>query len=243
MHHIFRFYDFFTLLLTIGAIENLTILEEIKIALQIGNEISATRIGYDDETFTWGLCKIPCNMSKEIASILILTAAQKQQVPDNPTLLSKNVIPDHVENYKQDQQLLINLHAELAESQKDNSDYASRIADLEQDLPSANTTICMLQAVANHTSLLIAKPIELPHPPEVSGDCKELLNFISKVRSKLAGESSCYIDDQHKLCYIYSFLKGNAQNQIQPYVLPDKIKLENVESLISILEAAFGNPD
>jgi hypothetical protein len=101
----------------------------------------------------------------------------------------------------------------------------------------------MLQATANHTSLPTVKPIELPHLPEFSGDRKELLNFISKVRSKLAGESSRYIDDQHKLRYVYVFLKGNAQNQIQHYVLPDKINLANVEALISILEAAFGDPN
>jgi hypothetical protein len=138
---------------------------------------------------------------------------------------------------------LINLHAELAESQKENSDYASGIADLECDLAGVNTTIHMMQAVANHTSLPHVKPIELPHLPKFSGDHKELLNFISKVHSILAGESPHYIDDQHKLYYIYGFLKGNAQNQIQPYVLHDKINLENMEALISILEAAFGNPD
>jgi hypothetical protein len=182
-------------------------------------------------------------MSEEIASVLILTAAQKQQVLDDPTVLTKNVVPDHIENYKRDQQRLIDLRAELDESQKDNSDYASRIADLEPDLASANTTIHMLQAATNHTSLPTVKPIKLPHPPKFSGNCKELLNFISKVRSKLAGESSCYIDDQHKLRYIYRFLKGNAQNQIQPYILPDKINLANMEGLISILEAAFGDPD
>jgi hypothetical protein len=48
----------------------------------------------------------------------------------------------------------------------------------------------MLQAAVNHTSLPTAKPIELPDPPEFSGDRKELLNFISKVRSKLPGECS-----------------------------------------------------
>jgi hypothetical protein len=42
---------------------------------------------------------------------------------------------------------------------------------------------------------------------------------------------------------VYGFLKGNAQNQIQPYILPDKIKLDNVEALISILEATFRDPD
>jgi hypothetical protein len=64
-------------------------------------------------------------MSEEITRVLILTAAQKQQVLNDPILLTKNVIPDHVENYKRDQQLLIDLHAELQECQKDNSDYAS----------------------------------------------------------------------------------------------------------------------
>jgi hypothetical protein len=81
---------------------------------------------------------------------------------------------------------LIDLHAELEESQKANSDYASQIADLECDLTNANTIIRMLQAATNHTSLPIVKPIELPHPPKFSGNCKELLNFISKVRSKRA---------------------------------------------------------
>jgi hypothetical protein len=138
---------------------------------------------------------------------------------------------------------LTDLHTELAESQKDNSDYPSQIANLEHHLASANTTIRMLQATANYTSLSLAKPIKLPHPPAFSGDCKELLNFISKVFSKHARESSCYIDDQHKLRYIYGFLKGNAQNEIEPDILPDKIKLAHVELLISILEATFGDPN
>jgi hypothetical protein len=68
----------------------------------------------------------------------------------------------------------------------------------------------MLQAAVNYTSIPTTKPIELPHLPEVSGECKELLNFISKIRSKLARESSYYIDNQYKLHYMYSFLKGNA---------------------------------
>jgi hypothetical protein len=55
MHHNFWFYDFIRLLLTIQTIKDPTILEEIEIAVQIGNEISATHIGYDDETFTWAI--------------------------------------------------------------------------------------------------------------------------------------------------------------------------------------------
>jgi hypothetical protein len=52
MHYNFWFYDFIRLLPTIQAIEDLTILKEIEIAVQIGNEISATHISYDDETLT-----------------------------------------------------------------------------------------------------------------------------------------------------------------------------------------------
>jgi hypothetical protein len=36
-------------------------------------------------------------------------------------------------------------------------------------------------------------------------------------------------------------LNGNIENQIQPYILLDKINLENVEILISILKATFGD--
>jgi hypothetical protein len=87
------------------------------------------------------------------------------------------------------------------------------------------------------------RAIELPYPPEYSGDRKELLNFISKVCLKLLGENGHFSNDQHKLCYIYSYLKGNAQNQIPPYVQTEKLSLDDVEALIKILEATFGNPN
>jgi hypothetical protein len=51
------------------------------------------------------------------------------------------------------------------------------------------------------------------------------------------------LDNQQKLCYVYGYLKGNTQNQIQPYIQTDKISLEDVEALIKTLEATFGNPD
>jgi hypothetical protein len=85
---------------------------------------------------------------------------------------------------------LIELHAKLAEFQKDNLDYASGIADLEYDLASVNTILRIMQAATNHISLPIAKPIKLPYPPKSSGQYKEILNFISKVSLRLAGESS-----------------------------------------------------
>jgi hypothetical protein len=87
------------------------------------------------------------------------------------------------------------------------------------------------------------RAIELPHPPEYSGDRRELPNFISKVRLKLAGENGDFSDNQHKLCYVYGNLKGNTEKQIQPYVQTDKISLPDIEALIKFLEATFGDPD
>jgi hypothetical protein len=120
-------------------------------------------------------------------------------------------------------------------------DYARRIVTLEDDLKTTNKTIRILQGLM--TNALTLRAIELPHPPRYSGDRKELPNFISKVRSKLAGENGHFSDNQHKLRYVYGYLKGNAQNQIQPYVETDTFSLDDVEALIKILEATFGDPD
>jgi hypothetical protein len=87
------------------------------------------------------------------------------------------------------------------------------------------------------------RAIELPHPPKYSGDRKELVNFIMKVHSKLGGENGHFSDNQYKLCYVYSYLKGNTQNQIQYYIETDNICLEDIEALIKIQEAAFCDPD
>jgi hypothetical protein len=87
------------------------------------------------------------------------------------------------------------------------------------------------------------RAIELPYPPEYSGDRKELPNFISKVYLKLAGENGHFLDDQYKPRYIDGYFKGNAQNQIQPYIQTNKISLEDIEALIKTLEAAFSDPD
>jgi hypothetical protein len=50
MDHNFWFYNFIKLLPTIQTIEDPTILEEIEIAVQLGNEISPTGISYNDKT-------------------------------------------------------------------------------------------------------------------------------------------------------------------------------------------------
>jgi hypothetical protein len=55
MHHNFWFHDFIKLLPTIRTIEDPTTLKQIEIAVQLGNKISATHIGYDDENSIWAI--------------------------------------------------------------------------------------------------------------------------------------------------------------------------------------------
>jgi hypothetical protein len=46
--------------------------------------------------------KMSDNASEEIARVLNLNAASKQQVLDDPMVLTKNIVPHHVANYKWD---------------------------------------------------------------------------------------------------------------------------------------------
>jgi hypothetical protein len=55
MHHNLWFYNFIRVLPTFRTLKDPTMLAEIEITLQIGNKISATGVGFDDETLTWEL--------------------------------------------------------------------------------------------------------------------------------------------------------------------------------------------
>jgi hypothetical protein len=121
---------------------------------------------------------------------------------------------------------------------------------ITQTMPTESVTwnINWQVQILQFTYYQLPPPI-LRYPMVSQSNWPTYLNFLETKRNfstslprsipKLAGESSDYINAKYKLCYVYGFLKGNVQNQIQPYILPDKIKLENIESLISMLEATF----
>jgi hypothetical protein len=181
----------------------------------------------------------PSNNLAWITSAHFLNAAQAAAMKADPSAIL--TIDEDIEEYCRELKLIIDLQKEVQVICTDNTDYARCIVSLEDDLKTANKTIRILQGLMTNAPTLRA--IELPHPPEYSVDRKEIPNFISKVGSKLAGENGGFSDDQHKLCYVYGYLKGNTQNQIQPYIQTDKISLEDIEALIKILEAAFSDPD
>jgi hypothetical protein len=143
-------------------------------------------------------------------------------------------IDDKIEEYHQELQFIIDLQKEIKVVHTDNMDYTGCIGILDGDLQTANKTIRILQGLTTNATTLQA--IELHNPPEYSGGREEIPNFISKVHSKLAGENGHFLDNQYKLRHIYGYLKGNMQNQIQPYIQMDKMSLEDVEALIKILK-------
>jgi hypothetical protein len=181
----------------------------------------------------------PSDKLVQITSALFLNTAQAATVKVDISAILK--IDDDIQEYHWELKLIINLQKEIQVIHTNNTDCTWHIGILEGDLQTANKTIQILQGLM--TNAVTIQAIELPHPPEYSRDRKELPNFISKVHSKLAGENGRFSDNQHKLCYVYGYLKGNAQNQIQPYFQSDNISFEDVEALIKILEATFSDPD
>lgn len=79
----------------------------------------------------------------------------------------------------------------------------------------------------------------MPDPDRYDGNRESLRNFLLQIRLKVATLS----DDQSKLRYTISLLKGPALDQVAAFVRNDRIDLANFESLVQILETAFGDPD
>jgi hypothetical protein len=181
----------------------------------------------------------PSNKLAQITSALFLNATQVATITADPSVIL--TIDEDIKEYHRELKLIMDLQKEVHIICTNNTDYARHVVSLEDDLKTANKKIRILQGFMITTPTFRA--IELPHPPKYSRDRMEILNFISKVSSKLAGENGHFSNDQHKLCYVYGYLKGNTQNQIQPYVQTNKMSLDDIEALIKILEAAFGDPD
>jgi hypothetical protein len=150
----------------------------------------------------------PSDKLVQVTSALFLNATQAATVKADILAILK--IDDDIEQYRGELKLIINLPKEIQVISTNNTDCAGCIGILEGNLQTANKTIRILQGLM--TNALTLRAIWLPHPPKYSGESKELPNFISKVCSKLAGENGHFSHNQHKLCYVYGYLKGNTQN-------------------------------
>jgi hypothetical protein len=116
----------------------------------------------------------PSDQLARITSALFLNATQVVAVKADPSAIL--TIDEDIEEYHRELKLIIDLQQEVQVIHTDNMDYARGIATLEDDLKTTNKTIPILQGLMTNAPTLRA--IELPHPPEYSGDRKELPNVI-----------------------------------------------------------------
>ena len=79
----------------------------------------------------------------------------------------------------------------------------------------------------------------LDRPKKYKGYRDKLHPFLTQLRLKAA---QCP-DHQSQLQYTISLLEGWALVQVMPYIDNDPIGLDNLATLITILETAFGDPD
>jgi len=80
---------------------------------------------------------------------------------------------------------------------------------------------------------------KIPNPERFDGTRTKLKPFITQLRLKAA----TYSDEQSKLRLAVNCLTGEALDQLQPYVRDDRIALETLAELITVLDIAFGNPN
>jgi hypothetical protein len=120
----------------------------------------------------------PSNKLAQITSALFLDTTQVAAMKGDPSAIL--TIDEDIAEYHRELKLIIDLQKEVQVIHTNNTDYARHVVSLEADLKTANKTIQILQGLTANAPTLRA--IELPHPPEYSGDRKELPNFISKVR-------------------------------------------------------------
>jgi hypothetical protein len=105
-----------------------------------------------------------------------------------------------------------------------------------------NTNRVLTQATANAQAAEAGRPaalltVKIPKPEPFSDERDKLRSFLAQLRLCC----SVHIDVQTRLRLAVSLLRGNALDQILPYVRDDRIELVNLAALITILKTAFKN--
>ena len=129
------------------------------------------------------------------------------------------------------------LDGELQELQ----DAALRTETTETLLENARTEISDLRAIsvrlAAVTTTGTPSNSKLPKLKTFTGERDSLREFLGQVRLN----ASTIREPQARLRYAVSLLSGLAYDQVHPYVRADRVALDDLEDLLTILENAFKN--
>ena len=113
------------------------------------------------------------------------------------------------------------------------------IDDLRARLDEARATQNALTTALAAAAAPHGGHLRIPDPEKYKGDREKLRPFITQLRLKAA----LYPDHQSQLRYAVSLLEDRALDQVTPHIANDRINLDDLAGLISILETAFGDPD
>lgn len=143
---------------------------------------------------------------------------------------------------------ITNLQDEVAVLLAERINTATTIRDLQAERDAANEAINELQTQleAHRTTIRVLSqaPAQqytkvISWPKEFDGTRSKLQRYIKQVRRHTAS----YTDEQSKLRLAFRFLVGDALAQVHMYVRDDRVELDDLAALITILENAFGNPN
>jgi len=109
----------------------------------------------------------------------------------------------------------------------DISTYVNRIERLEADLIHECT-------ISTRVATLIGpKPEDIPVLDNFDGTRADLHPFLTKLRIKIAGNTTRYPDIQHQLWYVFGFLNGDTYATIEPHLINDRLNFD-CHTLISL---------
>lgn len=134
-----------------------------------------------------------------------------------------------------------NRRAEVEELQEQVKAQETALQHLYQQLDeSRKVSLALATRSAEHPHSHSSPNSKIPDPEKFTGEKRDKLkSFLVQLRLKAATLS----DEQARLRYAVSVLDGPALDQLIPHVKNETVDLTNLQALIDILEAAFGDPD
>lgn len=82
-----------------------------------------------------------------------------------------------------------------------------------------------------------------PDPDRFSGDRKDLRRFTAQIRQKLNVNRDRFPTPQSRMTYVSGRLLGTPYGLILPYITDGRCTLPDYESILHILEQAYGDPN
>jgi Retrotransposon gag protein/Zinc knuckle len=110
----------------------------------------------------------------------------------------------------------------------------ARLAGMEEDLAETRADLSRALKLAGGVS---GGGSGQPKPEPFTGEREKLRSFLAQLRLQCA----LIADVQDKLRRAVSLLRGDALNQILPYIKNDKIEFSDLTNLIQVLEEVFDN--